>query len=439
MMPGTTSVSSPTALGERVRALRLRRGLSQQQAGGGRVSGSYVSLIESGLRVPRASVVQSIAEALGVSADELLAGVTSSEAAGRVELGLARSALVQRRFDAALALTQSAADPAPAGSRDDERFEALLIRARALAAKGAPVQAWAQLEALRAKAAAARAVYPLIPVLDAQSFAAWAAGDAGAAVAAGDALLSETTRLGLSPTFYADALFALCAAHWSQGRAAAARQALRHVVVPVEGRADALAAAAQAAQQRGAYGDARSLAELAVASSAGPEAGSAYVFLAAADRLLDQTRDCEVRARELLLPVVDAMPGACPVEQSHHARLALARCELAAGHPARARRLALPVARAAAAGRLIEAAAAHAVLADVCLVRGQTALATVNMADAARCLEQAPRSRHAAAAWVSLARLHERLNAPGAASTAYERAVASLGLTGAAAGLQRPA
>lgn len=81
MVAGTASVSSPTALGQRVRALRLRRGLSQEQAGAGRVSGSYVSLIESGLRVPSARVLQSLAESLGVTPDELVTGVTVTEAA----------------------------------------------------------------------------------------------------------------------------------------------------------------------------------------------------------------------------------------------------------------------------------------------------------------------------------------------------------------------
>ncbi len=60
--------------GQRLRKLRQERGLSQRDVAGTVVNPSYISLLESGARVPTLEVVLQIAGALGVAADEL-AGV----------------------------------------------------------------------------------------------------------------------------------------------------------------------------------------------------------------------------------------------------------------------------------------------------------------------------------------------------------------------------
>ena len=70
-MVGTTE-----SLGERIRRLRLDLGLSQEQLGEGAVSMSYVSLIESGARVPSTRALAALAARLEVTPEFLLTGTT---------------------------------------------------------------------------------------------------------------------------------------------------------------------------------------------------------------------------------------------------------------------------------------------------------------------------------------------------------------------------
>ena len=69
---------SPT-LGQRLRALRIERGLSQADLAGDLVSPSYVSLIESDRRSPEQDVLDGLARRLGCSALYLESGVAPEE------------------------------------------------------------------------------------------------------------------------------------------------------------------------------------------------------------------------------------------------------------------------------------------------------------------------------------------------------------------------
>src|SRR4051794_36964665 len=61
------NVDSQGSLGHRIRATRISRGLSQAQLALPELSDSYVSLIESGKRVPTPDVVRLLARKLGCS------------------------------------------------------------------------------------------------------------------------------------------------------------------------------------------------------------------------------------------------------------------------------------------------------------------------------------------------------------------------------------
>ncbi|MFC8718007.1 helix-turn-helix domain-containing protein [Kitasatospora sp. NPDC057198] len=61
-------------IGQRLRELRLGRGLSQQDLASEDVSVSYVSLIETGKRVPSEAVLKSLAERVGCSVEHLRTG-----------------------------------------------------------------------------------------------------------------------------------------------------------------------------------------------------------------------------------------------------------------------------------------------------------------------------------------------------------------------------
>ena len=76
-----TRISAPPrpSLGERVRQLRIARGLTQTDLAGARFSKEYVSQIERGKTRPTDESVEWLADRLGVDPTFLEIGVSSSE------------------------------------------------------------------------------------------------------------------------------------------------------------------------------------------------------------------------------------------------------------------------------------------------------------------------------------------------------------------------
>src|SRR5215467_14755175 len=68
-----------STLGQRLRTLRIERGLSQADLAGDLVSPSYISLIESGRRSPERDVLEGLARRLGCSPHLLETGVAPEE------------------------------------------------------------------------------------------------------------------------------------------------------------------------------------------------------------------------------------------------------------------------------------------------------------------------------------------------------------------------
>jgi tetratricopeptide (TPR) repeat protein len=68
-------VDSQGSLGKRIRLSRIRKGLSQAQLALPELSDSYISLIESGKRVPTPDVVRLLARKLGCSVSYLASGI----------------------------------------------------------------------------------------------------------------------------------------------------------------------------------------------------------------------------------------------------------------------------------------------------------------------------------------------------------------------------
>src|SRR5947208_17047298 len=67
--------SSTETIGERLRRLRLERGLSQRELSEPGVSYAYISRIEGGARRPSVKALRMLARKLGVSADYLETGL----------------------------------------------------------------------------------------------------------------------------------------------------------------------------------------------------------------------------------------------------------------------------------------------------------------------------------------------------------------------------
>src|SRR6187455_676315 len=98
-----TASAARTSMGERVRQLRIARGLTQTELAGERFSKEYVSQIERGKTRPTPETIEWLASRLGVDAGFLGNGVSTDER-GRVEAALARAeALAQaHRYDEAI-------------------------------------------------------------------------------------------------------------------------------------------------------------------------------------------------------------------------------------------------------------------------------------------------------------------------------------------------
>jgi tetratricopeptide (TPR) repeat protein len=90
--PALTRTAAPArpSLGDRVRQLRISRGLTQTDLAGDRFSKEYVSQIERGKTRPTAETIEWLAARLGVDATFLEIGVSSSERE-RVESVIARA------------------------------------------------------------------------------------------------------------------------------------------------------------------------------------------------------------------------------------------------------------------------------------------------------------------------------------------------------------
>ena len=109
-------VTLVTGLPERLRAERVRVGLSQTALAGEDFSPSYVSLIESGRRTPTDAALAVLAERLGTTVDYLKYGDSApSEERARLEIGFARLALTngeaQQAKDRLLGLDLSTISP----------------------------------------------------------------------------------------------------------------------------------------------------------------------------------------------------------------------------------------------------------------------------------------------------------------------------------------
>jgi tetratricopeptide (TPR) repeat protein len=100
----TATGPARSSMGERVRQLRIARGLTQTELAGERFSKEYVSQIERGKTRPTGETVEWLASRLGVDPTFLETGVSSSERE-RVESVIARAeaALESNQFEATVA------------------------------------------------------------------------------------------------------------------------------------------------------------------------------------------------------------------------------------------------------------------------------------------------------------------------------------------------
>lgn len=131
----------PETIGERLRRLRLERGLSQRALAGPGVSYAYISRIEGGARRPSVKALRTLARKLGVSADYLETGSEIRDTDAR-ELKIADAELELRLAEnpeqAEARLTQLRAEAVAAGDAvASARVEIALGLAAAAAGRNA--------------------------------------------------------------------------------------------------------------------------------------------------------------------------------------------------------------------------------------------------------------------------------------------------------------
>ncbi|MCU1433113.1 MAG: helix-turn-helix domain protein [Actinotalea sp.] len=187
-----------TELSERLRTERVRAGLSQTALAGEDFSPSYVSLIESGRRVPTDNALGVLAGRLGTTVDYLRYGDKApSEERARLEIGFAKLALANGAADEArdrlLALDLSTIAPR-------HHAEALHALAMAYDALGDLDQSVAVLEPLLASARAKGRMLEAAKLAMTLVSTYHEAGDLNHSIAFGEQVLAEVEAAGLTGT-----------------------------------------------------------------------------------------------------------------------------------------------------------------------------------------------------------------------------------------------
>ena len=279
------AAASPDSVGGRIRRLRLQRNLSQQDLAGPALSASYVSLIESGRRVPSAGVLSFLADRLQVNFNDLATGAGSTKAEAATSIALARAALAALHPEAALEILRPWLAEEPEGTAGSAPIRVRLLRAMALAGCGRDAEAVADLEALHAQHAELDGDGDLA-VATALCVLYGRAGDAQRSVEWGECAVSWARSRGCEAGPWATAL---AAGYWlrgdhlsAQGALASGWASLRHPHRP----ADEAWAAALLASERGRPADASTLAEVARQARAVGTATAAAGLLVRAAALL---------------------------------------------------------------------------------------------------------------------------------------------------------
>ncbi|WP_316768797.1 helix-turn-helix domain-containing protein [Streptomyces sasae] len=419
---------SASTLGQRVRALRRERGLSQADLAGGTVSASYVSLIESGRRTPEPPVVELLAERLGTTVEYLLTGRDRTELDERLlklrfaELALANGAATEAR-DRLLDLTREG---------DHELiWETLWALTRAHEALGETDRALDGLERLIAAARRGETLpVGLLPLLMMRCRLLSEAGDFGRSIELGEQALTEVRRLGLEGTDDEIRLAStLVAAYWGRGDLATAQRLAARVIERAEhngsrrARGSAYWNAALVTEARGDFGLALELVDKALALMAEDDSERSlarlrltygWLLLRADPPEPGRAAPLLAQAHEVFLRTSDSGDlASCETE--------LARLELLSGRPADAIAMALR-----AMGRLegrtaVEAGRARWVLGLAMVADGRNAAGVEECRTAAEELQSLGARLEAAQAWRGLAELYARHGDPAQALESYRR------------------
>lgn len=421
-------------LGQRIRAARIRAGMTQAELADVDATPAYLSRIEGGQRRPAPDLLDKLAERLGTESRELLEGVSRDQKnEWAVGLDHAELELLSGNADAALHGIQTLLD---AGIDDAElASRAARLHALALESLGRLDEAIEEMERL-ADRSPGDAWW--IKVMTALCRCYREAGDVNRAVEVGERALNWVDDLGLGGLEEAVALtLTLAAAFFERGDAHSALRVCHRAldeadrIGSVIGRAGAYWNASVIASRRGDTDSAMALARKALAlmelgqdnrnlARLRTQLGILYLRLdpPAPDEALDALRTAD---REL------ASTGASVIDvASNH--LAQARAELLQGDTAGALDRACDVqAQSQGVAPLIEAEAL-ALLGQLAYGAGDSARARTCYDDAVRILAAIDADGASAHLWFELGSLLAEAGAAEEAGDAYRRAAVSAGV-----------
>ncbi|WP_162249793.1 MULTISPECIES: helix-turn-helix domain-containing protein [unclassified Nocardioides] len=426
----------PAVLGERLRAARLRAGITQAQVAGDTMSVGYVSRIESGQRRPDPDLLERMAERLGVEVEELLVGVSPDRIAGlRVQLDHAELALrTGAAPDALESVVGLLADPALA-SLDQLRRDASYVHAGALEVTGDLQAAILVLEDLAEGPAADLA---WIDGVTALSRCYRESGELGRAIEVGNQAARRIGELGLEGLDASIRLsLTVAAAYSEQGDVEFAARLCRRAV----DRAEAMASPVATAM---AYWNS-SIIETLRGNAAGalPMTRQALAVLERSEdarnvaRLRSQLGIHLMRvdppeaaeALTVLLRAADelALTDAGPADLADN-RLAQARARFLLGDVDTAREQATETAASTRGTAPLVAAESSVLLGQIAIHAGAPGPALAHFHEAVLLLSGVGADRAAAQVWFELGGLLEGAGDPGGALDAYRRAAAATGL-----------
>lgn len=424
-----------TGVGQRVRELRLRHGLSQTELGGGTLSASYVSLIESGKRVPSGGVLAQLAATLGCSVEHLRDGIESSEAAQiRLELSWAELALRQGSADQALRLVE----PLLQLERilDLDLWRARMLAARAHEALGQFEDSIVLLERLRSQSEDSPGQWPWLSVVVALCRCYREAGDLSFSVELAESALQRVLVLELAGSDeHAELTATLVASYDERGDLVRAGLLARELLASTEHcgpRAQAAAywSASVVAHEQGRTGDAVQLSERALARFAESDQGRDLARLRAthAGLLVHADPAAAATALEVLRDAGATLGDIGTAVDRARVETETARVLLVLHEAASAADVARAVLHRLGDEPRLETARALIVLARARCALGDAEEAAARLRHAGQLLDQAPAGRQSAAAWTELGEVLATLGEHGEAVRALQRALAAAGV-----------
>jgi transcriptional regulator with XRE-family HTH domain len=426
----------PAELGQRLRAARVAKGMTQTDLAGADVSVGYVSRIEAGQRRPNLQVLTDLCFRLGTPVEQLLMGVAPQELEQiNLNLDFAELSLESGEPQAAELQARDAREAAEAAALKEHTYRARFLVARALEAQGLIDDAVIELEALLTPRVG-NVLQIKVGLALVRCYRT--SGDFSKSIEVGEMLLEHLAETPLASTDEAVQLaVSMSLAYYFRGDVAQAVRVCRKAMAKAEkldspvARASAYWNASIFEAGRGSVRDAVPLAQRALALFAeGQDARNLAVLRTNLGTLQLQLDPPQVDEAKLnLVQALEEMRNnsANPVDIGRN-ELAQARAHYLSGEFDLAEMMTVRVLESVLTLSPLTAADAKSLEGQVHAARGDVAQAATAYREAVLILTGVGSDRSAAEMWFELAGLLEDVDEFDAARDAYRSAAASSGI-----------